>query len=316
MISRARNQRRRRQRNTSTRSLPTSRATHQLSNPSAILCLGSHHTHQFPTLLCDKDEDNTISDQSDDDSSSLSSGLPQRRWDLEEWSDEEQLHHLQDLQDLEFLNNVHQMRIDRWEHSRLDWEEHVRKLMHEDLFENEYGMPLGCYRELVHILDPILRKKEYNCCDELIPVDHVVANGLRILGGGRPKDQRHIMVMSRDASYKSFCSFLDAVNSASKLDIKMPSTPEEWDEIYQEYKRKSTHKIMAGCVGCLDGFFKELTNRLRVKLPMSYHIIPVIMNLMVSTVRHVFVPIYSLCILVLFHQDQQTTTFHTHWHKD
>ena len=66
--------------------------------------------------------------------------------------------------------------------------------------------------------------------------------------------------MSRDALYKSFCSFLDVVVSAPELDIKMPSTPDEWDEIYQEYKSKSTHEIMAGCVGCLDGFFQR-TNK-------------------------------------------------------
>jgi len=103
----------------------------------------------------------------------------------------------------------------------LNGKEHVRQLLHDDSFENEYGMSLNCHRELVRILDPILQKKEYNCRDEPISVEHmvVVANGLRILGGGRPKDQRHIMGMSRDASYKSFCSFLNAVNLAPELDI-------------------------------------------------------------------------------------------------
>ena len=76
------------------------------------------------------------------------------------------------------------------------------------------------------------------------------------MGGERPKDQRHIIGMSRDASYKSFCSFLDAVHSP-ELDNIIPSTPEEWDEIYQDYKMKSTHDITVGCVGCLDGFFSK-----------------------------------------------------------
>ena len=115
-------------------------------------------------------------------------------------------------------------------------------------------MSLNCYRELVYILDPILQKKEYNCHDELITVKHVIANQLCILGGGKPKDQRHIMGMSIDLSYKSFSSFMDAVNSAPELDNRMRTTPEERDEIYQEYKRKSTHEIMVGCVGGLDGF--------------------------------------------------------------
>jgi hypothetical protein len=202
--------------------------------------------------------------------------------DLEEWSDEEILQDLHNLQDSVFLSTVHGMRIDRCEHKRLDWEEHMRQLVHEDSFENESGMPLSCCRELVHILHPILQKKEYNCRDEVISVEHIIANGLCILGGGRPKDQRHIIGMSRDVSYKSFCSFLDVVNSAPELDIKMPSTPEEWDEIYQDYKMKSTHDIMVGCVGCLGGFiFKKLTSQLSVKLQMSYLIILAIRKHMV-----------------------------------
>jgi hypothetical protein len=92
---------------------------------------------------------------------------------------------LKDLQDLEFLNKIQGVRNDRWEHKCLNWEEHVRQLLGEDSIENEYGMSLNCYRELLYILDPILQKKEYNCCNELITVEHVLANRLRILGGGR-----------------------------------------------------------------------------------------------------------------------------------
>jgi len=79
--------------------------------------------------------------------------------------------------------------------------------------------------------------------------------------------------MSRDASYKSFCSFLDAVNSAQELDIKMPSTSEEWNEIYHESRRKSTHEIMAGCVGCLDVFSQRTIKPTKCEVAnvMSYY---------------------------------------------
>ena len=76
------------------------------------------------------------------------------------------------------------------------------------------------------------------------------------------------MGMSRDASYKTFTSFLDAVNSAPELDISMPTTLNEWDRIYNKYKRKNTHEIMTGCVGCIDGFFRELTSQLKRKFQM------------------------------------------------
>jgi hypothetical protein len=219
---------------------------------------------------------------------------------------------------LEFLNEVHKIRIDRWEHRRLDWKEHVRQLVHEDSFDNEYGMPLSCYTEVVNILYPILRKKEYNCRGELITVELVVANGLRILGGGRPKDQRHIIGMSRDASYKSFCSFLDAVNSAQELDIKMPSTPEEWNEIYHEYRMKSTNEIMAmaGCVGCLDGFFQRTNKPTKCEVAKVISYYSVHYESYGINCQACVRPILQFMYFVLFRQDQQTTTFCTHWHQD
>ena len=274
-----RNTHRRNRRRKSRRLSQASRARHQQPSSTPIPSFGSHHIHHLPTPLPDDDQEDVVIYQrdddtsSDDDSSISSSDSPRRAWDVEEWSDDEIHQNLEDLQDFEFLNSVHRLRIDKWEHSRLNWDAHVRQLVHEDSFENEYGMPLSCYNGLVHILRPKLQKKDYNCRGELITTEHVVANGLRILGGGRPKDQRHIVGMSRDASYKSFCSFLDAVNSAPELDIKMPSTPDEWDEIYQEYRSKSTHEIMAGCVGCLDGFFQRTNKptKLEVANVISYY---------------------------------------------
>jgi hypothetical protein len=81
-------------------------------------------------------------------------------WDLEEWSDDEIPQDLEDIQDLDFLNRVNSVRNDRWNHKCLNWEDHVRQLLHEGAFENEYGMTLNCHRELVWILDPILQKKK------------------------------------------------------------------------------------------------------------------------------------------------------------
>ena len=52
---------------------------------------------------------------------------------------------------------------------------------------------------------------------------------------------------------------MEAVNLTPELNIEMPQTPEEWDEIYNQFKTKSTHKIMAGCVGAIDGYFQPTT---------------------------------------------------------
>jgi len=86
-----------------------------------------------------------------------------------------------------------------------------------------------------------------------------MAVGLRVLSGGRTKDQRHIIGSSRSAAYKAVDDFVEAVNLSPELAIAMPATPEEWDEIYNQFKSKSTNEIMSGCVGAMDGFFQPTT---------------------------------------------------------
>jgi hypothetical protein len=103
--------------------------------------------------------------------------------------------------------------------------------------------------------------------------EHIVACGLRILGGGRPKDQHHIIETSPDAACKAFNFFLIAMNSLPGLEIKMRKSREDWDSIYKSFKCKSTSEIMAGCVGCLDGFFQRSMrpSKIEVANVISYY---------------------------------------------
>lgn len=66
-----------------------------------------------------------------------------------------------------------------------------------------------------------------------------------------------ILGMRKNSQYKAFIDFTNAFNMAPELAIEMPSTLEEWNTIYNLHKQKSTNKIMAGCVVCIDGFFQH-----------------------------------------------------------
>ena len=169
---------------------------------------------------------------------------------------------LKDLEDIQILQHgALDIRNNRWDHGRLDWDAHVEQLLHENKFVNEYTMSVPAHGKLVRILEPILKRKEYNSrCSEPISVKHITAIGLRVLSGGRTKDQRHIMGTSLTAAYNAVDDFIDAVNSAPELDIHLPQTTAEWLEINEGFKRKSTNEIIAGCVGALDGFFQR-TNK-------------------------------------------------------
>ena len=92
---------------------------------------------------------------------------------------------------------------------------------------------------------------------EPILVEHIIAVGLRVLSGGRTKDQRHIIGSSLSAAYVASDDFIDAVNAAPELDIKMPHSHDEWDRINAGFTRKSHDKIIPGCIGAFDGFFQR-----------------------------------------------------------
>lgn len=137
------------------------------------------------------------------------------------------------------------------------------------------------HEKLVNILAPYLQRVEYNCHSSgPILVEHIVAVGLRVLSGGKTKDQCHITEMCLDAAYKaqSCRHFFDPVNAAPELDDCMWKTEEEWHMINHGFKRKSTNEIIAGCNGALDGFFQHTNNQGKVKSSTCLPIIPVTMN--------------------------------------
>lgn len=114
-----------------------------------------------------------------------------------------------------------QLRNDRLDHQRMQWQQHASQLMHEGLFKNEYTMSYDAHCDLVEILRPQLQRMEQYCrTSEPIAVEHIVAAGLRHLSGGRVKDARHIIKTSRAACYNAVNDFIDTVNSAPELDIK------------------------------------------------------------------------------------------------
>jgi hypothetical protein len=150
------------------------------------------------------------------------------------------------------------LRKERLDHSRMSWQRHAAQLIHEDLFVNEYTMSYDAHSELVDILCPFLQRKEYNSrSSEPIAVEHMVAAGLRVLQGGRAKDQRHIVGSSRAACYAMVDDFIDAVNSAPELDIKFPQNPDEWRAVNEGFRKRSFNDIMGGAVGAVDGFFQR-----------------------------------------------------------
>ena len=220
----------------------------------------------IPEFICrqhdsesdDNDDDNSFSSSVDTDATSTTD---ERSNNINEATID-----LLDLENTTFLQRtIVNFLSKRWDHMQISWDAHVAQLEHEGLFANEYLMTRPTHQKCVRIVAPYLQREEFNSrCSEPILVEHIKAVGLRVLSGGRTKDQRHITGMSLDAAYKAVDAFIDAVNAAPEFDICMPKTDDEWDEINHGFKAKSTNEIITGCVGALDGFF-QCTNKPRQK---------------------------------------------------
>jgi hypothetical protein len=121
---------------------------------------------------------------------------------VEEWEDfvmddlEEQLAAMAAVSQLE--------RNFRWQHTCLNWEEHVAKLLHENAFGYTYRMSLDAFNNLVELLqeditaDP--RMALVSTGDPIYP-EMVVAIGLHYLASGSYIDIKNMYHLSKAGVY-------------------------------------------------------------------------------------------------------------------
>ena len=92
-----------------------------------------------------------------------------------------------------------------------------------------------------------------------ITVEMTVGCGLRILSGSLQLDLKNIFGFSKTETHNTFIRFLDAVSATAELDIKLYSTPDEWNKVRKGFTKKSHDGLFGGCVGAIDGFFQSTT---------------------------------------------------------
>ena len=151
-------------------------------------------------------------------------------------------------------------RGERWNHKRIDWPLHVKKLIHEKMFSRTYRMSHAAFTYLCIILRPKLeRNHSQSNEEEPITVEMTVGCGLRLLSGGLQIDAKNIFGFSKTETHNTFIRFLDAVNATVELDIKLPATPDEWNSVRKGFLKKSHDGLFDACVGAIDGFFQSTT---------------------------------------------------------
>ena len=74
-------------------------------------------------------------------------------------------------------------RKDDWVRSRMNWDDHVNKLQHENLFERKYRMTHRAFQKLVNLLTPYLKHEGVGHTLRKSQ-DLMVAATIRLLAGG------------------------------------------------------------------------------------------------------------------------------------
>eukprot|EP00918_Siedleckia_nematoides_P006260 GHVU01013600.1.p1 GENE.GHVU01013600.1~~GHVU01013600.1.p1 ORF type:complete len:446 (+),score=19.66 GHVU01013600.1:210-1547(+) len=151
---------------------------------------------------------------------------------------------------------VPQTRIAR---PRLQWDIHLHYLLSEcnGSFDRYYRMPLDAFIRLRTLLEPFLLTDSVmayvSCQREPIDVTLVLHCVIRWLAGGDHNDIRIIGGISRASFYRALHAGLAALCLCPDLDYAFPYTREEINDAAAAWANLSSHRVVLGCVGAMDG---------------------------------------------------------------
>jgi hypothetical protein len=154
---------------------------------------------------------------------------------------------------------------------RISWDNHATMLIHEKQFDSKYRMSYESFMHLVTLLEPNLRqddRKSMNSCGQLaICPPHILGLTIRWLSGSSFHDIRDAGNFSRPSFFRLLRKGLRAILTCKELQITLPNTQDELDEVLEGFKSKSTEEVMSGCVGALDGLLLLIRTPTREEAP-------------------------------------------------
>ena len=162
--------------------------------------------------------------------------------------------------------NCVQRRASFYVRDRLEWETHVAQLAEEgpQAFSRMYRLQPQTFAKLCSILDPFLRKDVVKACNRSgsnkgpITTEIALHCLLRWLGGGSYLDIRMSVGISIPSFYRVLHLCMDAILLCDEFQISFPSTETDLQAAADGFKSISSHGIIDGCVGCVDGILLKI----------------------------------------------------------
>lgn len=143
---------------------------------------------------------------------------------------------------------------------RLLWQEHVTELRKEgpDNFTRLYRMSYEAFSQMCDIIRPNIEVNEEMSMRRTGKPAIITEIGLhcllRWLAGGSYHDIRMTAGISHSSFYRIMYKIVDEINSNPYFGINFPSSSTEIQDAADDFANLSSHGVITGCVGCLDGF--------------------------------------------------------------
>ena len=159
------------------------------------------------------------------------------------------------------------IRSSKFTRSRINWARHAHALEQEGRFYSFYRMTLHSYEKLAVYLYSAVDVNETMSTRSTgkLPItpEIVLHCCLRYLAGAAYEDVQVIAQISVPSFFRILWIGMRAICLLERLKIKLPTTPEELNDLKGRFATKSSHHIMQGCVAALDGWL------LCIKTPSS-----------------------------------------------
>eukprot|EP00918_Siedleckia_nematoides_P075319 GHVU01164833.1.p1 GENE.GHVU01164833.1~~GHVU01164833.1.p1 ORF type:complete len:255 (-),score=12.36 GHVU01164833.1:284-1048(-) len=143
---------------------------------------------------------------------------------------------------------------------RLQWEPHLTALIQESRgsFDRLYRMCVHDFMRLRDMLHPFLQRSDrmarVRCGVPAIDSTVVLHCLLRWLAGGNYLDIRIVAGISVASFYRLLHAGMEAVLACDELSFHLPATAHEIACATSAFRSLSTHDVVRGCVGALDGW--------------------------------------------------------------
>jgi hypothetical protein len=141
---------------------------------------------------------------------------------------------------------------------RMDWVEHRDRQIRRGAFNRMYRMSVDAFNELVELLREALSVNVHMAdvrsrAGVIIPEIRVHCL-IRYLSGGSYLDIAAVVNIHHSTFYAIIWSTCKAINACSDLGFSFPETLPELQEASDGFESISTHGVMRGCIGAIDGW--------------------------------------------------------------